>query len=671
MNQRKRLGIRQRWQITDKDVDAIRDAFSRSERSATLRTRQDVEDRFDVPAIGSLRDALYDRLRGILAMHSHTGFDTHDLRAIAGAFSVEHAIEATDEDRAAPLLLILACTQAGAQLPKPQNTIWQDAVTIGRALFVIDAYFRRDPRHEEVAAAAGRLHRGGYKVSLKYGRPWMAHSELVKVTSAIGKLLSKLGMANVLGNIASQMRADDSYHFDQYLTGRRYSPSGRLPSLPYGFLVNLAVTLPDSAVEASDPALNWANAVALARDLVATLDVEPQNQFWTINLASKRLDAQLREVGLYDHLFGLRQWSIYVTPLVLTNFVGTECDGALQETHGWVLQDAVKLCEAVIVKARTDPARLTRRDLQATGLTDAQLDCLLPHFVHASRKVNVGYRSPLCAEAADLMFRPMIEVSGGDFLVPAASLAGPAFYEATMAAVRAAVSKSVVARVTGDGTEKVTGELFRKAGLPPTFTSAKYNVGKRDEGECDLVLESDSHIVFVECKAKAMTRAAMSGTKGAGIEVYVGGVLNAQSQCLQHERLLRSEGHIRFEDGRRLELRDREIVRLSVTLLDHGTLQDASFFWALAQTLCRSRKSALKKVMSKIRAELDLIRAFGRADVVSVLSAAFLSVGQLAIVLADAKSLKQFVDRVNSRTTTNSGNPLLEYRHLRSRQPTV
>jgi hypothetical protein len=159
----------------------------------------------------------------------------------------------------------------------------------------------------------------------------------------------------------------------------------------------------------------------------------------------------------------------------------------------------------------------------------------------------------------------------------------------------------------------------------------------------------------------------MAGAPAAALGVYVGGVLNAQSQCLQHERLLRTNGRIDFEDGRHLEFLDREIVRLSVTLLDHGTLHDDKFFWALAATLRRSRKSKLKVVMSKIDDELAKLVAIGRPASKALLDAAFLSVGQLSTILVGTTDLAEFTKRINSRATTNSGNPLLEYHYHRGR----
>jgi hypothetical protein len=128
--QNNRLGIRQRWQLTDKAVARIRDAFRASERAVKL----DTDKRFGSPAVGGQRDALYERLRPLMATDRSTGFDTHDLRAVAGAFLFEHALGTAPLDRGATLMVILACLQANSSAPAPEDPVWQEVVTIGRAL---------------------------------------------------------------------------------------------------------------------------------------------------------------------------------------------------------------------------------------------------------------------------------------------------------------------------------------------------------------------------------------------------------------------------------------------------------------------------------------------------------------------------------------------------------
>ncbi|HEV2630508.1 MAG TPA: hypothetical protein VGV41_17915 [Pseudolabrys sp.] len=674
----KKVRISKRAHVSDALVSQIRSAFDKSEQCIVFTNRADVVAHFGAPQSGRLEDELFRRISAILPSAKPSDFDTHDLRDIAKVFTLEDALAGSRRRRDAAILLLLQPLGAGSQLKRPNHSSWEQAATLGRALVALDAFYVPNPRHRVVAEAARRLAGRGYKVSVKHTRPWISHRELKRATAYIQKIFNQLGIQKVLGNLCSEMRLRHVYDFDQYLTGRRYSPTGHDASFPFGYLVNLAVKTPDVGPHHSDPTHAWRDALELARDLVAIIDVEPQNQFWAINTASKRLDDLLREIGLYDHLFGLKQWSLFVTPLVLRGLFGGGHNQAMRRKYGWDIDDAIRLCESIILSAHTDPARLSRADLMKRGLTDSQLDKMMPHFVYGAGVVNSRYLSPLLAEKSDLMFRPLIEGTNNSFIVPAASLAGPAFYEATMVAARAALPKPVIAEITGNGTERVTELLLRHVGTSPSLIGERYNQNQPDEGECDIVLEDKDNIVLIECKAKALTRAAMAGVSGYALMDYAEGVLAAQAQGLRHERLLRTNGFIQFDSGKRLEHRGRQITRLSVTLLEHGTLQDASLFWSLFDTILRSnvragtkhpRKQKIDEIndlIATIGKEVGLIQAVGHPIRKTVLGGASVNIGQLAIFLVGAKDIGHFVRRVNVRATANTGNPLLEFHFLKS-----
>jgi len=247
------------------------------------------------------------------------------------------------------------------------------------------------------------------------------------------------------------------------------------------------------------------------------------------------------------------------------------------------------------------------------------------------------------------------------------------------AAARIVLSKAEVADLVGKGTERAVAALLRFRGLIPTFEGAKYNEGKAvDSGECDLILEDDDNVVFVECKGKPLTRATMAAEPGAALLDYAGGVIASQVQALQHHRLLQDNGEIQFDDGRRLQLRERRVTRLSVTLLDHGSLQDRFLFVNLVEPLLRSEvvfdpEHPNRKRYREVNEELDRhrremksaerrsARVWGEA-----LGAASLSFGQLATLLVEANSLASLVERLRKPATFATMNPLLEYHYMRT-----
>ena len=658
-------------------LESLRTALESATANCAFFSRLDVEEHFGRPAVGQLSNTLHARLKTMLRSDEASGFDTHDLRAAAGAFALERAAGVSNQQYDDIIAEILPCLEAGTELKPPTDACWVGAGEIGLGLSMLDCFHLADQRHDAVASAAARLVQLGYELALVDGRVDRTGSAISEITGAIRDRLERLGLKNSLSSLLGAARCCSVHEFDQYLLGRSYDPVSSEPAIPFGFLLNLAVQVSDRACTSTSPEADWREAVELARDLVAVIDVQPHNKFWTINIKPRRIEELLNEVGLYDHLFGFRQWALPITPLVLRSFFGTEHDTALIDKHGWGVADAVWLSKALVKTIRKEPQKLTRADLMSTGLDGATLDRMLRWFAHEKGTVNACYGSPMAAGKADLMFRPLIECGNGTYCSPAASTIGPACYEAVATAMRKRLPPSEMSDLVGAGTERSVAALFRFVGMQPTVEGLKYNEGRAtDAGECDLVLEDDGNILLIECKAKPLTRATMGGERFAAVLDYAASVVASQVQALQHERLLRDNGGILFDNGQCLKHEGREITRLSVTLLDHGSLQDRFLFMNLVEPLLRSeiviapgeeksRYDGLRKQLDRHREEMKAAEGRKKSPWVEALGAASLSCGQLATILIDNRTVSALIDVLRKPATFSTMNPLLEYYHLK------
>lgn len=250
---------------------------------------------------------------------------------------------------------------------------------------------------------------------------------------------------------------------------------------------------------------------------------------------------------------------------------------------------------------------------------------------------------------------------------------GPALFEAAFAALKSISPDPVIAKLRGDGTERLARQVLGKRGFRPSFENAEYDLGPAEKGECDLVFEDEQNILLVECKAKALTRGAMTGAQGDALFDFAGGLFASQAQALRHERILRSRGTITFLDGRRLEFRDRRITRLTVTLADHGTLQNRWMLNTVYQALLSARVSCSpdypkKKQVNEFNANLQmfqeetrLLLAAGHDIRAHSLNAASTSIAQLDIILNGARSLDDVRQRLALPITFSTFNVLLEH----------
>ena len=641
-----------------------------------------------------------DRLFDLLIVVENTGQTVSTVRALANHFFLANVLDRASEPIAEALNNIAACLPGIAkpdgkripsgpvrpgESPSPQVTAfvraldhesaWLEAIVIGRAFTVLKRFPFSNARTKAVADAATRIKRLGYAFSIRSGRYQMRPESIENIVGEIWKCLHRVGCLKALSNIMQVAIETHYYAYEQILFGRKYAVGRgyRSPGLPIGLLYNIAVKLPPLGSNQRRTKSFWDKAVCLARDLVAMLDLEPYSQFAFLELNAQALEDGLREVAHYDHCFSLRQWHLSFTPHFLSGFFNEGSDADMKRRLGWNVVDAVQLAHVLKAHAMPGTVVVPIPRLVKTGFDPKLFKTMLPFFAHRAGEANKNYRSPFGAAGPDVIFKPLILLKGNLVVLPAASVLGPALFEATFAALRTIKTDQEIAHLRGGGAERLTKYLFAKHGFTPSFENSIYFLGEQGAGECDLVFEDEENIILVECKAKALTRGAMTGTQGDALLDFAGGLFASQAQALRHERILRSASAIHFRDGTKLEHRDRRITRLTVTLLDHGALQDR---WMLrnvynallsAQVTCDSgytKKKQVEEFSTNLRLfqeETRLLEAAGQNINGHPLNAASASVAQLDVLLDSVQSLSEVRTRLSAPVTFSTLNVLLEH----------
>ncbi|PRE40534.1 hypothetical protein C6P97_26405 [Burkholderia multivorans] len=95
-------------------------------------------------------------------------------------------------------------------------------------------------------------------------------------------------------------------------------------------------------------------------------------------------------------------------------------------------------------------------------------------------------------------------------------------------------------------------------------------------GDADLIIETDKFVALCEFKKKALTRVSNSGHDLQLAVDLSRGLINAVCQLAKQEIELLKTGQLKFVDGSRLILNGRRILKLVISLSDHGGLHDAN-----------------------------------------------------------------------------------------------
>lgn len=245
-----------------------------------------------------------------------------------------------------------------------------------------------------MSAALARLRGRGHIFELDGGGLDSELAGFRTATQDVLKHLSKLGRLEAFKQLEGAARRVDGYEFDQVVYGRNSSNTPREPSIPFGFLWQLAARVPDMPLASGSPADDWKAALQGARDLAALTNVETYGQFWMLGATIDALTQILANAALHDHLFSVQQWAPHLTPLFLRSFFGTKRDREFRECLGWGIEDAAIVAEVLLEVTRASPSVVTRDHLERR-LPSSVVDAFEPpaSLTRPGRTIGVAARS--------------------------------------------------------------------------------------------------------------------------------------------------------------------------------------------------------------------------------------------------------------------------------------
>lgn len=237
----------------------------------------------------------------------------------------------------------------------------------------------------------------------------------------------------------------------------------------------------------------------------------------------------------------------------------------------------------------------------------------------------------------------------------------------------------------GKKSEQLIERLFNQYNIK-YHANKKYTVPKgffaeinspAEEGECDFIIEGEKHVLFIELKSKTLTASARKGDSDAALLDLTRSLLASLEQAGRHEYVLRKLGEIEFTDNTKIELKNRDIERISLTTFDFHSLSDANLIQDILAFLptqeFNSQNPENSKTESDIRGALDAIKKqqqcepfidqyttpYGRTI---NFNNRFFSAAQLLTILKHSKNTNQFVENLNK--TRQIGNNTRDWYYI-------
>lgn len=488
------------------------------------------------------------------------------------------------------------------------NDNWPAAIQYARdhahtSLYKVDV--SRFKQELNLAAAAKSLLRKGYRFQRQAELLYLEPESEQRLIKRLESLIMRMGGISVLARLFRALQPAYSAALGRYLLNLDKGSIYRAPKshIPCGYLLHLAVKHPWGKKPLRNTDDAWQEIVQLSTEYASIYDVQRFNPFALMHIAPRDLIKEFRELAIFDALFRLPQAA---TNTVLSMMQGLTADRDPDAPHGvgWTIRHVQAITRFVLdfAASQNGPVWIQLDQVRkgCLEIPEAILTYLLKNALsHPVEGANQNFFKPTDAPYLDhernkvghnFYSKPLLRSAGGYWLVDR-SVCALGFLEALFTLLRGEDSKFDGA--LGSAIENYLISEFSQHGIQ--CASGKYSVDGKD-GECDLVIETEKVVFFLELKKKPLTRNARSGSDIHLLIDLAGSLLDSQVQSGWHEVRIRKAGYLNLQrngNTKCIELKGRSIERLSITLLDFGVFQDRIIISRFLEA-CLSSTFALK-----------------------------------------------------------------------------
>jgi len=280
---------------------------------------------------------------------------------------------------------------------------------------------------------------------------------------------------------------------------------------------------------------------------------------------------------LYEKMCIPRQYHPEYVELLVTKHIGPFYEQLSSDKRKFSLNEYVRVMRYVLGKAM-EPVVISLEELEhKLMIPAARLKAVLNEISLVSRDVNKGFCHYL--DATNTWQKPLVRMSGNRFFCLDARMSGYAFYEVLYQKVYYGYDKKQLKKLKeamGAKLEEVVRGIFEDKKIP--FVKGKYKcLGDLPQRDCDMIIEGDKQLLFVEIKKIPLPETYETGDDVAVLQTLGKGMLYAQEQILWHRLRLHRHGVIELEDnGKKIEVRTngRQIFSISLCMPEYDFLSD-------------------------------------------------------------------------------------------------
>lgn len=630
----------------------------------------------------------------MIKLISGTDITIAELAGVVNHLHLKNAVS-TRQECAHALFFIRAirfCTQAQPSYTASEQS-WQKARVLLQTYHslsdVLLGYIFPSNSNDLIAKSIIYLKGKGYKSNIIQGKVVFMPEFEVKILNRLQRDFRKLGALG-LETVIQEMSLRHYDNEKQRFLLRPEPSVGQQLSLdrPWGYLFNLALANLHRPRSIKNKFETYSESVELARHYFGTKRLQSFTKFEDMHHTPQTILAAITRQIEYDQQFSIDQIAVkHMKKIMFGIFTSPKLSGVNVD-----LSLYLDIFEWASSRATHDKPLIFDVDIVFEALKHKYLQSsikfALEKLSFSTSQINKGYLWPGHISLRNYYERPFVSVEQR-YAYPNPNLCSYGFYSTLLELCK---ENGLNGKLIGDVTEELLGNALRDAGIK-FLENKKYKIsrGVRDElqinsaeRECDFIVETESTVIFIELKRKTLTSDARAGSPLHSMIDIAQSLLHAQAQAGCHEYMLRRNGEIRYLDGSKIELKDRQVERVAVSMFGYFGVQDGFFVSQILNNLINGQiESENAEADEKINVHLREINRQFKTDEFreaykdirdQFIGSRFFSIPQILEILSNSSNNEEFEAELNytKRSGTSCKDWFVDYHFLRGlRKPDI
>ena len=497
-----------------------------------------------------------------------------------------------------------------------------------------------------------------FEYEIKYGDIYFSDDSNKRIQSKIENMIRCIGGINFLQMMfLNEILPYYNEKIERYLIHRNKKSTIRNVGairVPYNYLLQIAikcVEIPPCIVfTEKEVEYLYDQIIQLSSDYLNVLNLQGYTIFDSIIYDYKNIPVKLNKNILFEKMYTLNQYH----PKFVKKFIREVYMPlfSVKNEVGYTANDYLKISDFVLSEKNGCKVYHINEIQKATGIKHNALGKILNDISIKYDEVNAQFDNFLAK--TNYKLRPLIKMKNGKYFLFSSFFNGFAFCEVLYDKLEPYYPYRFN-REKGDKVENLVKSLFAEKGFE--FHCGEYYVSNSEKYQCDIVLETNEKILFLEVKNQPLPDSFEIGDDIETLRCLGEGMIKAQIQCFRHIDYLQNRGYIELENNGekyKLEQKNRRVFCVSIASQEYLFLTDKMFSSALLESLLIANYHAIDeqkeyrlKALNELRDKLaNLIeKIYGKIELKQVFfDTLFRSAQQIFSILNQSENLEMFVD---------------------------